>query len=279
MNLTLILAVDGRKFNNPFRDYEKELILCLKAWNNIYYSPIILVCPSIFPISNNTKKILLNYDNIKYIEDSKYYSEDITCGFDMKALAGKLVQQDYQYLITTEYILNIDLDMYLINKIPEKIFEKAKSKIIIGRYTNTKSLKDKINEGIIYKHKDPFDTGFILTKKDSGFYIKWEEDIKKIRSAILNNNPILEMEKVYINSKKHLESSLQIDSIEEWLISYYNEHNIMEIYSLYNYQYGEFYPKELLKNKIPIFYHYHLYEGFNQNIHIILNKIKSYGKR
>ena len=275
-NTTLILAVDGRKFKDPFRDYQMELILCLKAWNGFYDNPIILICPSKFGLDTKTKNTVLKYKNVKYIEDSRYYTEDITCGFDMKALAGKLIQKDYKDILTTDYILNIDLDMYIINPIPEKLFNELNPNTIVGRYTNTQSLKDKINVGIIYIDKDPFDTGFILTHKDSGFFIKWEEDITNIRNVILNNKQIEnDHEEVYINTKKHLTKDLQIDSIEEWLISYYDFHKVFDIYSLRDYQYGEWYPEELLSSK-AIFYHYHYYEN---NINEILRHIKKKGNQ
>lgn len=219
-------------------------------------------------------RIKLGDKKIEIINDDRYYSEDITCGFDMKALAGKLVQEHYKDKVRTPFILNIDLDMYLINPLPMSIFlylpttRTFNCSTVVGQYSST----EKINSGIIYRGNKPFDTGFILTNIESKFFILWADDIKKYRDIVNNpnalNTDLTDGQLEYLTTKNNLPKDLQIDSIEEWLISYYH-YNVekyqydVDIIPLSDYQYGEFYPKELLPaGTKPLFYHYHLYDGY-----------------
>ena len=218
-------------------------------------------------------RIKLGDKKIEIINDDIYYSKDITCGFDMKALAGKLVQEHYKDKVRTPFILNIDLDMYLINPLPMSVFlylpttRTFNGSTVVGQYSST----EKINSGIIYRGNKPFDTGFILTDVESKFFTIWANDIKKYRDIVNNpnalNTDLTDGQLEYLTTKSNLPKDLQIDSIEEWLISYYHynaekyQYDI-DIIPLSDYQYGEFYPKELLPaGTEPLFYHYHLYDG------------------
>lgn len=265
-DVTIFLSIEGRKFETPFRDYQKELSICVNSIRQIYKKiNIILFQPTPFDIGSELLNNLKS-QNCIHIKDTSMWSDDITCGFDLKAVSGYLLTTKYNEYIKTNYILNIDLDMYLIRKIPDLLLNIKPEETAIGRYTLKPELDkvNKINEGIVYKD-EPFDTGFILLQKDNNFFTKWLDDINNIRNTILKNDKSTEeMIKVYIESKESLDKDLQIDSIEEWLISYYFMNDTIKIKPLYDYQYGEFYPKEFTKK--PLFFHHHYYpKDYKQN--------------
>lgn len=269
-DVTLFLAIDGRitDTENLYRNYENELWLCLNAWRRIYKNtPIILFQPHDFSISDEiVDKIMSITKPPIIIKDPSLYHNKITCGFDLKALSGYILLNEYNYLINTKYVLNIDLDMYLINElyIPELMGD-----LIIGRYTNKPELDltNKLNPGIMYKNdKRPFDTGFILLNNGSDsrdFFDVWYHDIEKLRKYIQDNPDTFiddsqeDFIQEYILDKKDLDYELRIDSIEEWLVSYYYFKNFYNIGNFVDYQYGEFYPEEFTEN--PPFFHHHYY--------------------
>lgn len=269
--VTLFLATEGRTTinKNLYRNYQEELLLCIKSWRNIYKkNKIILIQPHPFDLNEEVISFIEQNKNIIYIKDSTLYTDDITCGFDMKAISANLLNTKYKHLIETKYVLNIDLDMYLI-----KPFKIKHEDLIIGRYSNNDEVYklNKLNEGIIYKNILPFDTGFILadiSSSSSQFLTRWYLDIKAIRETIQTNKTSTQsFITEYIDSKKDLSLDLQIDSIEEWLVSWYFYNKVFNIVPIVDYQYGEFYPNYCEEDSN--FFHYHWYpkdrKEFKQN--------------
>jgi len=145
------------------RRLESEAIECFTAWRKnageLKDIPIYAVCPTKNVISDITKEKFKEL-NVTYIEDYQKISETFTSGFLCIPLIGAMMEEQ----LTEDVLIKIDLDMNIIKPLPNKWL--TSDPIIIGQYDDycTKHQREGIAE------ENPFDTGFIISKRDSGFY-------------------------------------------------------------------------------------------------------------
>lgn len=152
------------------RYYEMEAIKCFSCWreNGGWLSeiPIFAICPTKNTISEQTKsafkKLNVNYLEV-YIEETESYE----CGFWNIPLVGKWAEENLSY----EYLIKIDLDLYLIKELPHLLFEILESeKDIVGVHDiEAHSYLKTLNH---FKYATFYNTGLTITKRDRRFFEK-----------------------------------------------------------------------------------------------------------
>lgn len=238
------------------RYYELEAIKCFKCWrrNAGWLSDIKIyaICPTANGISEDTKKAFKEL-NVEYIEHYIVETDSYLNGYWNIPLVGKWVEDNLDYNIA----IKIDLDMYAIREIPRSFF-KIDGLPLVGRY-DEKSAKHQTNKlDFPEKYGRPFDTGLVISQKESKFYSKFYEILKKLTA---------EYEDGYFANKDKYGFSVGPDSldygvIEEFAISLLNTENPTFIRAISKYNLGEFYvdvddySDEELDN--ILFFHEHL---------------------
>jgi hypothetical protein len=185
MKYALIAAIEGnyRNLNNDKnivkfdRLYESEAVLCFSNWRQnggwLKDIPIYVLCPTHNVISLDTQEKLKELGVI-YIEEFHKITETFTSGFLNIPFVGKLFEDS----LDVDVLIKIDLDMNLIQPLPTELVNCGE--VVCGQYDNFSTrLQRTLEEG----WSNPFDTGFMITRKDSGFYNAWWKEV----SAILSN--------------------------------------------------------------------------------------------
>ena len=111
-----------------------------------------------------------------------------------------------------DVLIRIDLDMALLKPLSCQLFSNVSNATLIGQY-DVNSLKDQRTSypGIL-----PFDTGFMISNKNSGFYHKWYEMC--FSDEVLNSS-----------EWKSIRQVLGDYYLEEFAVDYMNYNNIMPI--------------------------------------------------
>jgi hypothetical protein len=185
MKYALIAAIEGdrKNLNNDKnivkfdRLYESEAVICFDNWRKnggwLKDIPIYVLCPTHNTISTETK-VKLTALNVEYVEEYHPIIETFTSGFLNIPYVGKL----FEDRLDVDIIIKIDLDMNLIQPLPEELVTCGE--VVCGQYDDFSTrLQRTLEEG----WTNPFDTGFMITRRDSGFYNKWWAEV----DAILND--------------------------------------------------------------------------------------------
>jgi hypothetical protein len=168
----LITAIegDGNNLNEQLnivkqrRLFEAEAIKCFTAWREnggwLKDIPIYTICPTKNTISEETKKSLLKL-NVTYIEEYMPITETFTSGFLNAPLIGMMMEER----LTEDVLIKIDLDMNLIQPLPEGLVNS--NIVICGQYDDYCTAQQrKTKDG----WSNPYDTGFMITERNSRFY-------------------------------------------------------------------------------------------------------------
>lgn len=185
MKYALIAAIEGdrKNLNNDKnivafeRLYESEAVICFTNWREnggwLKDIPIYVLCPTHNTISEETKVKLAELE-VEYIEEYHPITETFTSGFLNIPYVGKVFEDQLE----VDVIIKIDLDMNLIQPLPAELVNCGE--VVCGQYDDYSTrLQRTLEEG----WTNPFDTGFMITRKDSGFYNAWWTEV----DAILNN--------------------------------------------------------------------------------------------
>jgi len=203
------------------RLYADEIILSVKAWREnggIYKDiPIYAICPTNNTLKPEDAQKLKEMDVI-YMEEYMKETENFFCGYWSVPLVGKWCEENLNF----KTMIHIDCDMSLIKPLPSPIVNYNKP--ICGVY-DTVSVKDQrpLPEG--WK---TFDTGFTISKKDSGFYTLFHNELERLTE---NPGPIW---------AEYCHDRPQQD-IEEFAMDYIYANNLIEMEYIEKYQIGEGY--------------------------------------
>lgn len=192
----LIAAIEGDKNNlntqlntTEFdRLYETEALLCFRAWRQnggwLKDIPIYAMCPTHNTVSENTQRQLREL-GIQYIEEYQDITSSFTSGFLNIPLVGAVLEDR----LSEDVFIKIDLDMNLIQPLPPDLVNSQM--LICGQYDDycTKQQRG----GTSY---NPFDTGFIISRRESGFYKFWFEQV-----VTLLNNPTSDPDWIEVRSQ------------------------------------------------------------------------------
>ena len=242
------------------RRLESEAIICFTAWRknagDLKDIPIYAVCPTKNVISDKTKEAFKEL-NVTYIEDYQEISETFTSGFLCIPLIGAMMEDQ----LTEDVLIKIDLDMNIIKPLPKEWLEF--DQIIVGQYDDycTKHQREGIAE------ENPFDTGFIISKRDSGFYKHFFNMCMK-----------------YMNSDDpdwlRVKAQTGDYYLEEWVVDRIYAEKTFNINAVQKYQIGEWYTpvKELSDSELAFVYFWHEHLEYDPEYDKVREKI-SYFKR
>ena len=178
----LIAAIEGdrKNLNNDMnivkfeRLYESEAIVCFDNWRKnggwLKDIPIYVLCPTHNTIAEETKEKLKAL-GVEYIEEYHPVTETFTSGFLNIPYVGKV----FEDRLDVDVLIKIDLDMNLIQPLPKELVDCGE--VVCGQYDDYSTrLQRTLDDG----WTNPFDTGFMITRKDSGFYNKWWAEVDAI---------------------------------------------------------------------------------------------------
>ncbi|POB12761.1 hypothetical protein [Halobacteriovorax sp. DA5] len=238
----------GITFENQ-RHYEDEAILCFENWRTnageLKDIPIYTYCPTHNTVSQKTKEKFKELD-VTYIEKYHEETKHFESGFVNVPFCGMLLEQELE----EDILIHIDLDMNLIKPIDQNLFDVVynENKIVVGQYDDI-SKKDQRFIGEDWDN--PLDTGFIISRRESGFYKFFFEELMKLYET----NGDERWQKNCQNVEKYF--------LEEYVIEKAYNEGRLDVFPIQYYQVGEGYasistfPKEKLKN--IYFWHEHLY--------------------
>lgn len=235
-NIALIASIESdydnlnkqlHTIDKDFRLYEQEAIRCFSKWRKnggwLKDIPIYCLCctknkPSVCTI-NKLKEL-----NVTYIED---YCEDVekfTSGFITIPYVGKYFEVINP--IKEEITIKIDLDNCLIKPFPKELILDAINQPIVGQYYNKKF---KISSERYCFDNYPFDTCLIITHRKHNFYSMYYD---------------LCFDDKVLNSKewKYIKELTGEYWLEEFVVDYMYNFNLMNFKPIQNYQYGFGYP-------------------------------------
>jgi len=240
--------------NNIKYNYEHEAITCFKFWrklntNRLKDIEIVCINPYRENISIETK---LEFDklNITYIH--KEFTNISNSNYDLVPVVGEWFERNYSNF---KYILHIDLDMVLINQIPEKCLKVDENSVKVA--------------GVSFREKGVTDhatTCYMISKPKACFYSKW---LKYLKQELFENTfdyydlAVTAEESVILDSK--LCDEINIGLIYNIFTSYWDEDDIYnnfippseyskfkDICFIHSHEYTNILSK-LLKNKEEIF--------------------------
>ena len=157
--------------------------------------------------------------NVTYIEEYQPITETFISGFLNVPLAGMLLEQR----LTEDVLIKIDLDMNLIKPLPEVMVNSET--LICGQYDDYCTAQQRtVKDG----WSNPFDTGFTISRRDSGFY-KFFFDV--LTDTMNNHDP--EWEKVRAVSGDYY--------LEEYVMDKIYNNTMWPVQPIQRYQIGEWY--------------------------------------
>lgn len=195
MKYALIAAIEGDKtnLNNQKnivkfdRLFEQESIVCFESWRKnggwLKDIPIYVLCPTHNTISIETQRKLKRL-NVEYIEEYHSITETFTSGFLNIPYVGMLFEER----LDVDVLIKIDLDMNLIQPLPEELVNS--NFVVCGQYDDYCTKQQRTLEP---GWTNPFDTGFMITKKESKFYKKWWSEVNKILNEGLHDEEWLKV--------------------------------------------------------------------------------------
>lgn len=173
MKYALITAIEGDHDNlNQQRGivmankrlFESEATKCFESWRKnagwLKDIAIYAYCPTHNVITEKTKA---RFDelNVTYIEQFQPVTDTFISGFLNVPLVGMLLEDQ----LTEDVLIKIDLDMNIIKPLPEDLVNS--DMLVCGQYDDYCTAQQRtVAEG----WANPFDTGFTISRRDSGFY-------------------------------------------------------------------------------------------------------------
>jgi hypothetical protein len=248
MTYALITAIEGDANNlneqkgivGTRRLFESEAILCFENWRKnggwLKDCAIYTFCPTHNIVTDKTKEKFKEL-NVTYIEEYQSITETFISGFLNVPLIGMLLEQR----LTEDVLIKIDLDMNLIKPLPQELVNS--DTLICGQYDDYCTAQQRtVKEG----WANPFDTGFTISKRISGFY-KFFFDV--LTDTMNNHDP--EWEKVRAVSGDYY--------LEEYVMDKIYNNKLWPVQPIQRYQIGEWYTpvKEFSDDEISKVYFWH----------------------
>jgi len=186
MTYALVTAIEGDAGNlNTQRGikvasehlFESEAKLCFEHWrkNGGYLKdiPIYAFCPTRNTVTESTKQRFKELD-VTYIEEFQPVTDTFVNGFMNVPLVCMLLEQR----IAEDVMIKIDLDMNLIKPLPQEWVDS--DVLICGQYDDYCAALQRSVEG---STMNPYDTGFTISRRDSGFYKMFYEMVLNIQNG------------------------------------------------------------------------------------------------
>jgi hypothetical protein len=172
MQYALITAIESDKSNlneqrgiiSVKRLFESEAVSCFTHWRKnagwLKDCSIYAFCPTRNVITDETRK---KFETLKvsYIEEYQPITERFVSGFLNVPLVGKLLEER----LSEDVLIKIDLDMNLIKPLPADLVNGEM--LVCGQYDDYCTAQQReVPPG----WQNPFDTGFTISRRASGFY-------------------------------------------------------------------------------------------------------------
>jgi len=242
------------------RRLESEAIECFTNWRKnggwLKDIPIYAVCPTKNVISDETKK---KFDelNVTYIEDYQPVTETFTSGFLNIPLVGAMMEER----LTEGVLIKIDLDMNLIKPLPPKMVNGG---IILGQYDDYCTKHQRIGLG----GRNPMDTGFMISPRESGIYTHFFEETMKTMGS---DDP--DWLKVKAQTGEYY--------LEEYVMDKIVDSGKFDITLMQKYQVGEWYTpcKELTDEELMDVYFWHEHIEYDKDNYDKFREKIEYTKR
>lgn len=219
---------------------EEEAIKCFTSWRKnagwLKDIDIYCICPS-NKCPKKTTISAINALNVTYIHHYIPETEDFDCGYMNVPITGKWFEEIFYEKYS--HIIHIDLDMTVINPIPEKYFHYP---VVIGALDGIKPWS------LIHPSKINFnlESCFMISRTEKQLYKKWYDEIKKVaKYATIKPEYTAELEEFALDS-------MYFDMFTSWDWKAVT----------HQYQIGERYPirVDMNPNRV-LFHHNHLYES------------------
>lgn len=218
--------------NNVSLNYEAEAILCFEAWRTragkLADIPIYCICPTRNVPSRETIQAITDL-GVTYIEHFMPETDTYISGYWNVPLACSYLEK----ILSHDFLIHIDLDMYLIKEPKESLFschhtKLAKLAINEHRPTNQPGISIKP----IYNFE--INTGFICSWREAGFYKKWYERLKRKTLKLDYNDPAYSIWEERICDVMYFEEDAQFEFFNEPFqinedVSNYEDDEIKEI--------------------------------------------------
>ena len=249
----LITAIEGDKDNlnnqrgiktvNP-RLFESEAIICFEHWRKnagwLKDITIYAYCPTHNTITEKTQARLKELKVI-YIEEYDPVTETFTNGFmNVPLIASKL-----EATAPEDVFIKIDLDMNIIKPLPEELVNSVvdNNKVVCGQYDDYCTANQR---SISQCWDNPFDTGFTISRRESGFYAFF---YKEVLETMTSDDPV--WQEVKEQSGEYF--------LEEYVMDRIYNTKAWEVIPIQRYQIGEWYTpvKEFTDEELDRVYFWH----------------------
>ena len=252
MTYALITAIEGDADNlNQQREiplankrlFESEAIICFDNWRKnggwLKDIPIYAYCPTRNTVTPETQE-RFKLMGVTYIEKYQPITETFTSGFLNVPLVCSILEKE----LTEDVFIKIDLDMNLIQPLPRTIVDSTT--VVCGQYDDYCSAQQR---RVKDDWANPFDTGFTISRRDSGFY----QFFFKVLMDTMNSSDPLWQQVKETSGEYYLEEYVmdKIYNTKMWPVTPIQKYNIGEWYT----PVSEFTDEEL---KTVYFWHEHL---------------------
>lgn len=240
---------------------EEDAAECFPAWRKFGGAmadiPFYCICPTKRYPSQKTIDLMNKYDVI-YIEEYMPNTENFICGYWNVIEVGKWCEKNLE----EHFFIHIDLDMKLIREPTPEYFMYDPSMYLakIGTINKTFWSRD-LNPS----YKVNFETCFINSWKQSGFYHVWYNELTKY------------LNETYPNMKH--EDIPNFDEMEEHIIDVMYNEGTHPIIPIDNFQMGFWYPIDKMTDgevKQVHFHHAHYHENKQQVYLKYLKRMKQW---
>lgn len=231
-SIALITAIESnsRNLNSQTktvdieRMFEDEAITCFTNWRKhggwLKDIPIYALCPTHNIISQRTKQALLDLGVI-YEEEYHPITETFTSGFINIPYVGMV----YEQRLKEDILIKIDLDMNLLQPLPETLV--LDHQVVCGQYDDYCTQQQRtIGDG----WANPFDTGFVISRRETNFYQLFFTHVHDIMSG-----------KVIDKNWEVVRSQTGEYYLEEYVVDMIYRQNLAAITPIQRYQLGECY--------------------------------------
>jgi hypothetical protein len=265
MNCALITTIEGdlRDINTLkqgyYRCYEQEALQCFYEWRKnggwLKDIPIYTIALTKQTISKETREKFKSL-NVTYIENYHPETEKYKNGYWNIPLSGKYFEEN----LTEEIFIKTDLDMYLIKPLKKELFDLQPGYTTVGRYDEMSAKHNTNKLTFPSKYGQPWDTGFIISKRETKFFTNFYEKLKQL--TLEYESGIFES-KYNLHIKEHDEDfGVDYGAIEEFAISVMNTDDKVKLKEINKYNLGEFYaPIEIYSDEEVeniYFFHEHI---------------------
>lgn len=244
MRIALITTIEGdlRDINTIkqgyTRHYEQEAVRCFTEWRKnagwLKDIPIYTIALTKNGISDNTKAVFQDL-GVTYIEQYHPETETYENGYWNIPLSGKYFEEH----LTEDILIKIDLDMYIIQPLPETLVISCVTNTLVGRYDDLSAKHNANKLTFPDRYGQPWDTGLVITKRVAKFYTQFYETLKQITheydTGVFEN-------KYGLHIKQHDDDcGVDYGAIEEFAVSVMYTDMGVPLTPITKYNLGEFY--------------------------------------